>query len=217
MRAPPISRRPRSSWTRKRSRNLDTMSAALPGARLRPHVKAHKCTALAREQASRGHRRIHVRDARELLGLAHAGLTDNLLLANESVADDRLRSMADCGARVTVAVDSEATIDAAAQRHPRGARRCERRHPALRRARRRRGRARRRRPGARAHRARHDGLRRPRGARFRPPGAGGAHGHLDGDTRTRTKRSAARSCRAAGPAPTRSIPSPPRSRPVRTR
>ena len=29
--------------------NLDTMTAALPGARLRPHVKAHKTTALARE------------------------------------------------------------------------------------------------------------------------------------------------------------------------
>jgi D-serine deaminase-like pyridoxal phosphate-dependent protein len=35
--------------------NLDAMSAVLPGARLRPHVKAHKCTSLAREQARRGH------------------------------------------------------------------------------------------------------------------------------------------------------------------
>ena len=31
--------------------NLARMSAALPGPRLRPHVKAHKCTALARRQA----------------------------------------------------------------------------------------------------------------------------------------------------------------------
>ncbi|HEY3485718.1 MAG TPA: metal-activated pyridoxal enzyme, partial [Ilumatobacteraceae bacterium] len=37
-------------------RNLATMSAALPGARLRPHVKAHKCTALASAQAAAGHR-----------------------------------------------------------------------------------------------------------------------------------------------------------------
>ncbi len=97
------------------TRNLDTMSAALPGARLRPHVKAHKCTALAREQATRGHVGFTCATPRELLGLADAGLTENLLLANESVADARLRAMADCGANVTVAVDSEATIDAAAR------------------------------------------------------------------------------------------------------
>ena len=35
--------------------NLETMSSALPGERLRPHVKAHKCTALAARQASFGH------------------------------------------------------------------------------------------------------------------------------------------------------------------
>ena len=97
------------------TRNLDTMSAALPGARLRPHVKAHKCTALAREQANRGHVGFTCATPRELLGLAQAGLTENLLLANESVDDNRLRAMAECGARVTVAVDSEATIDAAAR------------------------------------------------------------------------------------------------------
>ncbi len=32
--------------------NLDTMSEALPGARLRPHVKAHKCSAIAARQAA---------------------------------------------------------------------------------------------------------------------------------------------------------------------
>jgi D-serine deaminase-like pyridoxal phosphate-dependent protein len=95
--------------------NLDTMTAALPGARLRPHVKAHKCTALAREQANRGHVGFTCATPRELLGLAAAGLGENLLLANESVDEQRLRAMADCGARVTVAVDSEATIDAAAR------------------------------------------------------------------------------------------------------
>ena len=97
------------------TRNLDTMTAALPGARLRPHVKAHKCTALAGEQAKRGHLGFTGATPRELLGLARAGLGDDLLLANESVDDARLRALADCGARVTVAVDSEATVDAAAR------------------------------------------------------------------------------------------------------
>jgi D-serine deaminase-like pyridoxal phosphate-dependent protein len=97
------------------TRNLDTMSAALPGARLRPHVKAHKCTSLAREQANRGHPGFTGATPRELLGLASAGLGEDLLLANESVDDARLRALADCGARVTVAVDSEATVDAAAR------------------------------------------------------------------------------------------------------
>jgi D-serine deaminase-like pyridoxal phosphate-dependent protein len=78
-------------------------------------VKAHKCTALARQQANRGHPGFTGATPRELLGLARSGLTDDLLLANESVDDDRLRALAECGARVTVAVDSEATVVAAAR------------------------------------------------------------------------------------------------------
>jgi D-serine deaminase-like pyridoxal phosphate-dependent protein len=35
--------------------NLATMAAARPGPSLRPHVKAHKCTALAAAQAAHGH------------------------------------------------------------------------------------------------------------------------------------------------------------------
>jgi D-serine deaminase-like pyridoxal phosphate-dependent protein len=101
--------------TRALTRNLDTMTAALPGARLRPHVKAHKCTSLAREQANRGHVGFTCATPREALGLARAGLGENLLLANESVDDHRLRALAESDARVTVAVDSEATIDAAAR------------------------------------------------------------------------------------------------------
>jgi D-serine deaminase-like pyridoxal phosphate-dependent protein len=46
--------------------------------------------------------------------MANAGLGDDLLLANEVLDPAKLRSMADCGGRVTVAVDSEATIEAAA-------------------------------------------------------------------------------------------------------
>jgi D-serine deaminase-like pyridoxal phosphate-dependent protein len=95
--------------------NLATMAAALPGARLRPHVKAHKCTELARRQLAHGHGGFTCATPRELIGLARAGLGDDLLLANESVDDGRLRAMAELDARVTVAVDSEATVDAAAR------------------------------------------------------------------------------------------------------
>jgi D-serine deaminase-like pyridoxal phosphate-dependent protein len=47
--------------------------------------------------------------------MARAGLGDDLLLANEVVDANRLGALAQGGARVTVAVDSEATIDAAAR------------------------------------------------------------------------------------------------------
>jgi D-serine deaminase-like pyridoxal phosphate-dependent protein len=91
--------------------NLATMASALPGARLRPHVKAHKCTALARRQAAAGHHRFTCATIREIEGMAAAGLGEDLLLANE-VLDARRLGVLD--ARVTVAVDSEATIAAAA-------------------------------------------------------------------------------------------------------
>ena len=94
--------------------NLDTMAAALPGDRLRPHVKAHKCTALAREQAKRGHLHFTCAIPREIVGMARAGLGDDLLLANECVDPARLRALADCGGRVTVAIDSDETVDAVA-------------------------------------------------------------------------------------------------------
>lgn len=94
--------------------NLATMAAALPGGRLRPHVKAHKCTSLAREQHALGHHGFTCATASEVVGMARAGLGDDLLLANEIVDAARIRAMADCGARVTVAVDSDETVDAAA-------------------------------------------------------------------------------------------------------
>jgi D-serine deaminase-like pyridoxal phosphate-dependent protein len=94
--------------------NLTTLAQALPGARLRPHVKAHKCTALARRQAARGHRGFTCATSREVEGMAAAGLGDDLLLANEVLDAGRLRRLAALDARVTVAVDSEATIAAAA-------------------------------------------------------------------------------------------------------
>ena len=92
--------------------NLATMAAALPGARLRPHVKAHKCVALARLQAAQGHRGFTCATIREMEGLAAAGLGDDLLLANEVLDATRLGRL---DARVTVAVDSPETIAAAAR------------------------------------------------------------------------------------------------------
>jgi D-serine deaminase-like pyridoxal phosphate-dependent protein len=94
--------------------NLRTLASALPGPRLRPHVKAHKCTALARRQAALGSRTFTCATIREMEGMAAAGLGHDLLLANEVVDATRLGRLAGA-ARVTVAVDSEATIEAAAR------------------------------------------------------------------------------------------------------
>ena len=95
--------------------NLAAMAAALPGERCRPHVKAHKTTALAVEQAACGHRTFTCATPREMEGMAKAGLGDDLLLANETVDLDRLARLAALDGRVTIAVDSDATIDAAAR------------------------------------------------------------------------------------------------------
>jgi D-threonine aldolase len=92
--------------------NVRTMSEALPGNRLRPHVKAFKSTSLALELAAAGHRAFCAATPKEILGLAAAGLGDDLLLANETLDLVKLRAMAETGARVTVAVDSRATVEA---------------------------------------------------------------------------------------------------------
>jgi D-serine deaminase-like pyridoxal phosphate-dependent protein len=94
--------------------NLATMSAALPGPRLRPHVKAHKTTALARRQAAHGHAAFTCATVRECEVMAAAGLGADLLLANEVLDTRRLGALVAGGARVTVAVDSPETIAAAA-------------------------------------------------------------------------------------------------------
>jgi D-threonine aldolase len=95
-------------------RNVATMAAALPGPRLRPHVKAHKCTALARHQAAAGHQSFTCATIRECEGMVAAGLGHDLLLANEVLEAARLGVLVAAGARITLAVDSEQTIDAAA-------------------------------------------------------------------------------------------------------
>src|ERR1700752_2833615 len=93
--------------------NLATMADALPGARLRPHVKAHKCTGLARRQAAAGHRGFTCATIRECEGMVAAGLGEDLLLANEVLDARRLGNLVAAGARITVAVDSAETIEAA--------------------------------------------------------------------------------------------------------
>ncbi len=97
--------------------NVATMAARWPGERLRPHVKAFKSTALARRLADAGHRTFCCATVREMEGMAAAGLGEDLLLANEVLgpAAERLGALARSGrARVTAAVDSVETVEAAA-------------------------------------------------------------------------------------------------------
>ncbi len=94
--------------------NLRTMANRHPGTQLRPHVKAHKCTELARRQYELGHRGFTCATIREVEGMAQAGLGEDLLLANEVVDASRLGRLVEQGTRVTLAVDSAATIEAAA-------------------------------------------------------------------------------------------------------
>src|SRR6185312_10178892 len=90
--------------------NLTDMAAHLPGPRLRPHVKAHKTTALAHRQAALGHTWFTCATVREVEGMAKAGLGEDLLLANEVLDTRRLGAL---DARVTVAIDSPETLTAA--------------------------------------------------------------------------------------------------------
>ena len=94
--------------------NLATMSELLPGPRLRPHIKAFKSTAVAQRLHDAGHTNFCCATIREIEGMAAVGLGTDLLLANEVLDARRLGAVVEAGARVTVAVDSEATIDAAA-------------------------------------------------------------------------------------------------------
>jgi D-serine deaminase-like pyridoxal phosphate-dependent protein len=94
--------------------NIAVMAAVLPGERLRPHVKAHKCTGIARRQAAAGHRAFTCATIRECEGMVAAGLGEDLLLANEVLDATRLGDLVRSGARITVAVDSAPTIAAAA-------------------------------------------------------------------------------------------------------
>ena len=92
--------------------NLAAMDERLPGSRLRPHVKAFKSTAMARRLRDDGHPSFCAATPREIEGLVAAGLVDDLLLANETLDAARLGALADT-ANITVAVDSDETLDAA--------------------------------------------------------------------------------------------------------
>ena len=120
--------------------------------------------------------------------MANAGLGDDLLLANEVVDPDRLRRLAALDARVTIAVDSEATIDAAARRRSaRGRHRRVRRHAPVRLPRRRT-------PGGSPTRARARGL--------TVRGVMGYEGHVVG-RRTTAQRASSRPRRRCGCSSTR--------------
>lgn len=97
--------------------NIDVMATARPGPALRPHVKAFKSTELARHVAERGgHRSFCCATLREMEGMVAAGLGDDLLLANETLDAERLDRLVSAGTgRITVAVDSPETLDAAAR------------------------------------------------------------------------------------------------------
>ncbi len=95
-------------------RNIGRMAERWPATRLRPHVKAFKSTALARRLGDAGHVAFCCATVCEMEGMAAAGLDRDLLLANEALDVRRLGRLVDEGARVTVAVDSEETIAAAA-------------------------------------------------------------------------------------------------------
>ena len=91
--------------------NLGLMAGLWPGSRLRPHVKAHKCSSLAKVQQRFGHTGFTCATPREISGLVRAGVEADFLLANECLDTARLGAIA--GANPTVAVDSDETIHAA--------------------------------------------------------------------------------------------------------
>lgn len=93
--------------------NVATMAAARPGTQCRPHVKAFKSTALAQQLHQAGHVGFCAATPREIVGMAAAGLDEDLLLANQCLDPVRLAALAGLDAAVTVAVDSDQTVDAA--------------------------------------------------------------------------------------------------------
>ena len=95
--------------------NVDAMARVLPGLRLRPHVKAFKCTELAKRLAGKGHTGFTCATLAEVAGMIDAGLGDDLLLANETLNVEQMRQVVAMPGRVTIAVDSVETIAAAAE------------------------------------------------------------------------------------------------------
>lgn len=94
--------------------NVQAMALVRPGLQLRPHVKAFKCTELARKLAENGHTAFTCATLSEVAGMIQAGLGDDLLLANETLNVEQLRQVVALKGRVTIAVDSQETITVAA-------------------------------------------------------------------------------------------------------
>ena len=97
------------------SRNIERGAAFFSGQRaaLRPHFKAHKCTALMRQQlAAGGCAGAACQTSWEALVLARSGFTD-ILIANQVVDPAALDELAEAAARarLTVVVDHEAQVD----------------------------------------------------------------------------------------------------------
>lgn len=97
--------------------NIDAMSAVRPGRTLRSHVKAHKCSGLARYLGERsGSDTFCAATLREVAVLVRAGLGGDVLLANETLDVERMSQVAELagasGARVTIAIDSTETLAA---------------------------------------------------------------------------------------------------------
>jgi|SRR6185295_17354241 len=95
-------------------RNLGAMRRLLAGsgASLRPHVKTHKCTRIARRQLREGAGGLSCAVLDEAEAMADAGLSD-LLLTSPVVGDDkirRLRRLADRTRRLLAVVDDPQNI-----------------------------------------------------------------------------------------------------------
>jgi D-serine deaminase-like pyridoxal phosphate-dependent protein len=92
-------------------------AAAALGARLRPHAKAHKCSALLRLQLAEEHTTgVTCATSAEALALARRGFGD-VLVANEVVSRAGVAELAEAASRLerlAVAVDSQAGVEAAA-------------------------------------------------------------------------------------------------------
>lgn len=99
-------------------RNIAAMAeqiAGLPVA-LRPHIKVHKCPALARMQIDAGAIGVATATAWEAVVMAQSGIED-VLVANQVVGADKVRALAHVARdhRITVAVDDARNVDALAE------------------------------------------------------------------------------------------------------
>src|SRR5687768_14844394 len=98
--------------------NVEAMMALVRrhGRQLRPHVKAHKCTAVARRQREAGAVGLCCATVREAEGMAAAGL-DGLLVTSPVTAPgmvERLARSRDRSGDIAVVVDSDAGVEALA-------------------------------------------------------------------------------------------------------